>query len=319
MRRSSCGTFSLVLATCLGPVAIALLAVSFATDYWIEFTVDRNRLGASLKTDATRARYTFTRNRGIFRECYYGNDTDLIFRNADGIVDSNCFHISYKFPETTNVDYSADFSTRIHLMRCHMAFFIMALVFFLISYVFGAVVCCWRRSKWAYCAGFCAYFSAFCTAAAIAFFHGAEYLERNKIRDEPQFYQAWDPSIKTATVRDYRWSYILGWVGMGVAALTATLYAVAGCYIGSERYEDKDYLEKRRGREYGYQAYDNRAFPMELAYPDPYAYPPPHRAGPYPGPPYYPGPYVYDMDTRRPLPAVGYGGEQGAPYWTWSG
>lgn len=37
----------------------------------------------------------------------------VVFRNADGIVDSNCFHISYKFPETTNVDYSADFSTRI--------------------------------------------------------------------------------------------------------------------------------------------------------------------------------------------------------------
>ena len=104
---------------------------------------------------------------------------------------------------------------------------------------------------------------------------------------------------------------------MGVAALTATFYAIAGCYIGSERYEDKEYLEKRRGREYGYPAYENRAFPMELAYDDPNFYPPQPR-GPYPSLPYHPGPYVYDMDTRRPMPAIGYGNEN-VPYWTWSG
>lgn len=76
MGRSSCGTASLVLATCFGPIAIALLAVSFASDYWIEYTVNRNMLTNDLKTDAGKARYTFTRNRGIFRECYYGNDTE---------------------------------------------------------------------------------------------------------------------------------------------------------------------------------------------------------------------------------------------------
>lgn len=310
MGRSSCGTVSLVLAICLGPVVIALLAVSFATDYWIEYTVDRTKLGG-FKSDPTKARYTFTRNRGIFRECY-PNGTDLVFQSADDVVDYNCFHISYQL----NPDFSTEYNARIHLMRCHMAFFILAIVFFLTAYVFGAVVCCWRRSKWAYCAGFCAYFAAFCTAAAIAFFHGAEYLERNKIRDTPEFYNNWDPSLKTATTRTYRWSYIVGWVAMGVAALAATLYAVAGCYIGAERYEDKEYLEKRRGRDYGYPAYDNRAYPMELGYPDPYACPQPMR-NPYAGAPYYPGPYIYDLDTRRPLPAIGYG--ESSPYWTWSG
>lgn len=317
MVRSTCGTVTLVLATCLGPIALAVLAVSFSTDYWLEFTVDASKLG-TFKRDGTNARYTFTRNRGIFRECYYGNSTDVVFKNKDYVVDNNCFHVDYKLPETTTKDYSFDYYTRIHLMRCHMAFYIVALVFFLISYIFGAVVCCWRRSKWAYCAGFCAYFAAFCTAAAIAFFHGAEYLERNKITDDPEFYQNWDPAIKIATTRDYRWSYILGWIGMGLAAISATFYAIAGCYIGAERYEDKDILEKRRGREYGYPAYDNRAYPMELAYPDPYGYPPPpHSRGPYPSPPYI-GPYLYDMDTRRPLPAIGYGNEN-IPYWTWSG
>lgn len=32
---------------------------------------------------------------------------------------------------------------------------------------------------------------AFATAAAIAFFHGAEYLERNKIEDNNEFYSKW--------------------------------------------------------------------------------------------------------------------------------
>lgn len=32
---------------------------------------------------------------------------------------------------------------------------------------------------------------AFATAAAIAFFHGAEYLERNKIEDTNEFYSRW--------------------------------------------------------------------------------------------------------------------------------
>jgi hypothetical protein len=52
MGRSSCGTATLVLATCFGPIAIALLAVSFASDYWIEYTVNRSILANDLKTDA---------------------------------------------------------------------------------------------------------------------------------------------------------------------------------------------------------------------------------------------------------------------------
>lgn len=41
-------------------------------------------------------------------------------------------------------------------------------------------------------AEFCFFlFTAFATAAAIAFFHGAEYLERNKIEDSTLFYSKW--------------------------------------------------------------------------------------------------------------------------------
>lgn len=70
MRTSTCGTVMLVCATILGPITIVFLAVSFATDHWLEFKVDRTRYSGS---DPNRV--THTRYRGIFRECYPGNDT----------------------------------------------------------------------------------------------------------------------------------------------------------------------------------------------------------------------------------------------------
>lgn len=71
MRTSTCGTVMLVCATILGPITIVFLAVSFATDYWLEFKVDPGY--TRLSTD--NARVSHTRHRGIFRECYPGNDT----------------------------------------------------------------------------------------------------------------------------------------------------------------------------------------------------------------------------------------------------
>nr|KAG5710183.1 hypothetical protein BaRGS_006702 [Batillaria attramentaria] len=124
--------------------------------------------------------------------------------------------------------------------------------FFVAAYVFGLILCCWRISRWAYVAGLCAYIAAFSVAAAIAFFHGAEYLERNKLT-EPEFYKQWSSTIKDGTRRSYGWSYALGWVGMILAAFTATFYSLAGCYITSQRYEDRERLEKEsthRGRDY---------------------------------------------------------------------
>lgn len=290
MRTSTCGTVMLVCATILGPITIVFLAVSFATDYWLEFKVDPGYTRSSSDWD----RVSHTRHRGIFRECYPGNDTAFLLTAKD-VVDNYCFNIDYEVPESSTITLSTEFMARIHLSRCFLAFYVVALVVFLLAFIFGLVVCCWRRSKWAYIAGLCAYIAAFATAAAIAFFHGAEYLERNKIEDTTEFYSKWTAGLQNATTRSYGWSYVLGWVGMILAALSATFYSVAGCYIGGERYDDKEYLDKRR--EY-----------METQMGPDYYY-----GRPYPQPAMI-GPYVYDMETRRQLPAIGYGD----PYVSWS-
>lgn len=69
----------LVTATILGPIVMVLLAVSFATDHWLEYDVDTKKLSQQIlqsrDTDFILARYTHSRHRGLFRECYPGNDT----------------------------------------------------------------------------------------------------------------------------------------------------------------------------------------------------------------------------------------------------
>lgn len=313
----------LVSAIILGPIVMVLLAVSFATDHWLEFDVDTEDLSVAVRnareSSVLMARYTHSRNRGIFRECYPGNDTQFLenIGNYDGdVYDKHCFRIYFTIPDEVagQGDWSDDYLARIHLIRCWLAFYILALVVFLAAYVFGLLICCWRQSRWAYIAGLCAYIAAFSTAAAIAFFHGAEYLERNKITQEDpymgKFYIAWDSQTQKATDRTYGYSYIIGWIAMVFAAFTATFYSVAGCYIGGERYSEKEYYEKGRSREYLERSYP---MPLETPHKD-YYYG--HQGG-YPAPYGQQGPYLYDMDSRQPLPAITYGPEPSAGQWRW--
>lgn len=69
----------IVLATIMGPIVLIFLAVSFATDHWLDFTVKKNLFSTatigSSRSDADVGRYTNDRHRGLFRECYPGNDT----------------------------------------------------------------------------------------------------------------------------------------------------------------------------------------------------------------------------------------------------
>lgn len=296
----ACATVLIVLATILGPITLVFMAISFGTDYWLEHDVQRARLAQSERDDLTKARYTHTRYRGLFRECYPGNDTTFL-DTMSGVVDGYCFNVQYELPDSRN-SYSDDYLVRIHLLRLFLAFYIVALVFFVAAFVFGLILCCWRISRWAYVAGLCAYIGAFSLAAAIAFFHGSEYLERNKLT-EAEFYKQWSTTIKDATRRSYGWSYALGWVGMILAAFTATFYSLAGCYITSQRYEDRERLDKD----------SHRSIPiaMEPVYmEDPYMvknYSPysPYARG-------YNGPYLVAADAPAPRYAVGYGEPQWA-------
>ncbi|BFZ03177.1 hypothetical protein BsWGS_06216 [Bradybaena similaris] len=252
---SACSVALIVIATVLGPITMVFMAVSFGTDHWLEFRVNYDKITNKTKfTDKNTGRYYLSRDRGMFRECYPDTKGQDFTRDMQGVVDGYCFNLNYDRP-SDNTQRSENYMTRLHLNRCFLAFFIIAIVVFLLAYVFGLVLCCMRVSRWAYIAGLCAYTSAFSLAAAIAFFHGAEYIERNKLNGrekvgELEFYPSWDQDLKSATERSYGWSYALAWVGMILASLAATFYSLAGCYLTSDRYEDREILEKHKVRDY---------------------------------------------------------------------
>ena len=55
---------------------LACVAISFSTDYWIVTTVDRDQLrDEGVSADILAMRIAFTRNRGLFRTCFDGNET----------------------------------------------------------------------------------------------------------------------------------------------------------------------------------------------------------------------------------------------------
>ena len=69
----------------------------------------------------------------------------------------------------------------------------------------------------------------------------------------------------------------------------------------------QDYYEKGRSKEYLERSYP---MPLEPVHPEYYyGYPRPG-AG-------YQGPYLYDMDSRQPLPAIGYAPEPTPAQWRW--
>ena len=305
--KSTCGTVMLIAGTCFTILTVVFVAISFATDYWLDYTVKRNELSSSvLQANVSNGRYTMTRHRGLFRECYPGSEAYQFLAARNDVVDSECFVVDMDIPDTSITDLSSEYLTRIHLLRTCIAFFAVGLLLIIVTFIVGLVpISCSRRSKWAFASGFLAFLVAFFLAAAIAFFHGAEYLEKRKITDTfttVTFYQNWESDVKLATDTDYGWSYALGWVGVGCAIITAIFYIIGGFYIGDERYEYGEYLEKGRGRSRDYipNGYDNRAYPGDSPYGP---YPPPVAYGP-------PGPYVQELETGRNL--------QQMPYWSWS-
>ena len=74
--RSASAMAQLGFASIFTLAALACVAVSFSTDYWVVTTVNRNQARADALAPAELMMpYAFTRNRGLFRTCYEGNDT----------------------------------------------------------------------------------------------------------------------------------------------------------------------------------------------------------------------------------------------------
>ena len=86
----SCSGGLIVLATILGPITLIFMAVSFGTDYWIIFNVDKDQLSSTDK-DVSNAKWTHSRYQGLFRVCYPGNESTLSCELLVKAINIFCF------------------------------------------------------------------------------------------------------------------------------------------------------------------------------------------------------------------------------------
>ncbi|CAH1795119.1 unnamed protein product, partial [Owenia fusiformis] len=229
-------------------IALLMSALGFATDFWQYNVVDR----AALKTSTVKAvgenintnpEY-FTRNQGLFRECFPGNDTTFLDSlDQSRLLDGYCVYVDLRWTETiaTTANESEDYWARLHLLRAWIVFLGLSLVFLLAACISGAVAC-WKTSEGvARTSGFLVFVAAFFLAGAMAFFHGAEYLEKNIIQDtsKTEIYNVWPNDLKIATARKYGWSYIVTWTGFACSAVGGILYLVAASKISEKRWREK--------------------------------------------------------------------------------
>ncbi|KAL3853542.1 hypothetical protein ACJMK2_017077 [Sinanodonta woodiana] len=243
MSTCKCKRALLVGTIALGPVALLFLILSLSTDYWLIFEVDRSKLSESIKKRSAEnmidGRWTYTRHQGLFRECY--TDTDAKFlrldpRKSDPVIDGKCFYIHHDLPDST-AGSSEFYISRIHLIRSHIACFILSIIVLFLSHMLDFCLLRYKYSEWMYVAAVGAFTSAFLITIGIACFHGTKYLEDNKIPDigpYTQYYVSWDSEVQKYTYQKYGWSYAFGWIAVGLCAVNAILYAILGLSLQRE-------------------------------------------------------------------------------------
>jgi len=311
-----CSAVTLAFATIFSLVAVALLAIAFSTDEWINISVERDTIKKDIdikdkdavwKEHFDTSPLFYTRTRGLFRECFPGekddNDDDKN-RTPRGEkvglymspVETWCRNLDYYIPvENDEISsFSPERMTKIHMGRSLIALFIVSFVFMFSAFITG-VVGCWRTSPSNITAS--AIFmllACLFSAGAMGLWHGVEHYEREKIKlsdderkdlyDEAELFTKEWPQMGENNLTDYTsfkysWSYIVSWVGVGLALISSILFSLAAVCIRSDK-EREDAMNMQ----YLMPVYQQKQQPY-----GPYGY------AAYPGP-YYGsqyGPYQY--------------------------
>lgn len=247
-------TVMLALSTMFTLLAVALVAVSFATDHWQNIIVNRSEIKKTAVTEAvynTNPLY-FTRYRGLFRTCYPGNETtwlDTAEHRVDGWCISEQGYQLDRDPDT--LSYGTHYDMRIQLLRSHFGLLVVSMLMLLLAAILTGIGCWTLRPGTVKAAGVVVAIGAFFAAGGVAFFHGYEYLENNKIdtpaalfnaflKDSPAYSDLWD-NMRT----EYGYSYYLAWVGVASAFIAAILSLCTGFTISqAKRDEERKALAK---------------------------------------------------------------------------
>jgi len=280
---------TLAFATIFSLVSVALLAIAFSTDNWITITVKRDALqdlDEFAGSDAiSSSPLYFTRTRGLFRECFPGEKSDDVRKTAAPIgslvelymspVETYCRNLDYYIPDegrTNSLDSQE--TIRIHMARAMIAMFIVGFFFIFVSFMVG-VRGCWKTSPTNITASAVLMLIAcLFSAAGMGLWHGIEHWEQNKINTESDtelFIKSWPKALKDNTEFKYDWSYIVSWVGVGLALLSSILFSLAAVCIRTDKEREEAmnmqylmpvYHQKQQQQPYGPYGY--------AAYPGPY-------------------------------------------------
>jgi len=191
-------------------------------------------------------------------------------------VETWCRNLDYYIPDedgiTNNLD--AEQMTRIHMNRAMVALFIVGFFFMFVSFTAG-VRGCWKTSPSNITASaILMLIACLFSAGGMGLWHGVEHWERNKINTESDtelFVKSWNPNLFEDTEFKYEWSYIVSWVGVGLALISSILFSLAAVCIRTDK-EREDamnmqylmpvYHQKQAQQPYGPYGY--------AAYPGPY-------------------------------------------------
>jgi len=239
-----CSAVTLSLATISGVVAAALLAIAVGTDNWQFIRVDRMAMEKTLvdsgiDPDAFRNDgLYYTRTKGLFRVCYPEDlpQGEELYRSP---LETQCRNIDYHlFDDDSAKTFDEEFGdyqqVRLHMARSMVALF-LASFFFLVVAFFTGIAGCWRRSpsNVAYTA-ILMLMACLLAAGAMGLWHGVEYYETEKIRVLP-YRLGWDDALEENVKVLYDWSYLLAWVGTGMAGFSFCLFLGASQCMSAEQ------------------------------------------------------------------------------------
>jgi len=295
-----CSAVTLAFATIFSLVAVALLAIAFSTDNWITITVKRSELKDNISKLADQLGKTkeevetvlkesplyFTRTRGLFRECYPGEKSEDPEKTSSPLgdrvqlymspVETWCRNLEYYIPDEKDFtkNLGKEEMTRIHMSRAMVALFIVGFFFMFVSFTAG-IRGCWKTSPSNITASaILMLIACLFSAGGMGLWHGVEHWERNKITtpsDTELYTQSWPQDLKDNTEFKYEWSYIVSWIGVGLALISSILFSLAAVCIRTDK-EREDamnmqylmpvYHQKQQAQPYGPYGY--------AAYPGPY-------------------------------------------------
>merc|ERR1712045_1014702 len=293
-----CSAVTLAFATIFSLVAVALLAIAFSTDNWITITVKRDdlkgkisilkdQLGKStdeVELDIDESPLYFTRTRGLFRECYPGEKSEDRNKTKSPLgdrvqlymspVETWCRNLEYYIPDEKDVTktLSKEEMTRVHMMRAMIALFIVGFFFMFVSFTAG-IRGCWKTSPSNITASaILMLIACLFHAGGMGLWHGVEHWENEKIKASSDsqselFKMNWSEELKDQTNTIYAWSYIVAWIGVGLALIASILFSLAAVCIRTDK-EQEDAMNMQylmpvyhQKQQYPYGPYGYAAYP----------------------------------------------------------